>query len=201
MSRDDGSKSSGKLPKWLVTLITGLITGLIVVAAGAGGSYFTGHLQAKSAAVEQGDGAARAYLVLFERMQGGLDSDVKYKQQIAPPIQKYKWNIGIGDLEALGVVLSPQALYAVESASQELDEIYPKRFHGEPQQSKRAHRAYARHVGDMVQAANQVKCAVIYLNMVHGVMKKTAAWVTGKGAAGELAKCETYLGGKPSPAA
>jgi hypothetical protein len=113
---------------------------------------------------------ARAYLVIFEEMQGALDSMVHWQQKILPPVSDDAWNITVTDLNSLGVVLTPSShLLMVERASEKLNSIFPVNFHGLPARSRAAHRAYRPFRRDMQQADELVRCDVIYLTRVAGV--------------------------------
>ncbi len=152
--------------RWLVKGNAGpLITVLLALVTAVAGTLLTAlatEQQAQSNAVQAAKGVARSFLVIYEQMQNGLDSDIEYGQKIASPVSGAKWDLSLDDLEALGIVLKPRALFGVERAAQQLDSVFGK-FSGEPNQSKKAILAFDRYAPDIQDADDDVRCAVIYV--------------------------------------
>jgi hypothetical protein len=168
----------------ILTVVAAIVGPLSAAVAG----YVVSQSEAQSAAIDQATGAARAYLVIFEEMQGALDSMIHWQQKILPPVSNDAWNVSLDDLKSLGVVLTPTThLLVVERASQKLNSVFPSTFHGLPARSAAAHALYLRFRYDMMQADKLVRCAEIYLGRVVGVGPD----LHGKVATQELERCST----------
>lgn len=170
-------------------LIVAVASALAVAVGGAFAGYVANKSAARSTAVDQATGAARAYVVIFDEMQGGLDAMLEWHQKIYPPVSGQAWNIGVDDLKSLGVVLGPEGLWVVERASQELDSVFPPSFHGEPVWSMAAEQQFSKWHRDLRQADELVRCAEIYLSKVKGIGTNIWPHISGRSEVKELDGC------------
>ena len=167
-----------------------MIPGLVVAVVTAVIAVNAAETTTISAAHDAGVGSARAYLSIFEEMQGGLDSDIHWEQDLLPPVSDRAWDIGVSDLKILGVVLGRDGQYAVERATQELNTVFPTGFRGEPPRNfhrplaeQATFKVYIHHKGDVIEADRDARCAEIYLARV---LPAPPQWVKSKAAGHEL---------------
>jgi hypothetical protein len=173
----------------VITAILSALVALLAAIIGPVGGYFSNLVAARDTAADQATADARSYLTIFSEMQGGLDSDIQFRQKIYEPVFDRAWNINIDDLKSLGVVLSPTALNIVERASQKINLVFPPSFAGEPAQSTAAHQAFRQSANDIQKADELVRCAEIYLGRVPGVVPIVGT--SGRAANEQLTRCNT----------